>query len=400
MERKKQSKIDINFIRSLDKLDNFNKYRKQFKIPNKFIYFGANTLGLTPQNTITLINNFYKDLSENGVLGWRDNNWLKLNKLIGNKIAKIIGSKSSEVILSDSTSVNLFKLLYSAVKLGKNKKRKIILTDNKNFPTDNYIISGLARDLGLVVKFVPRGKLIQNINRDILVVSTTQVDFVSGEVLDLEILSNKAQKYGSISLIDLSHSVGILPLYLDKWNIDFAVGCTYKYLNGGPGSPAFIYVNKKHVHKTEIILQGWFGHKKPFNFEFKYSPYQGVEKYLTGTPSIISMKQLEASLNIYSKLNIVKLRKKSFSQTSLLIELISKHYETSNIKVISPGGSCRGGHVAITHPNAAKLIKAYENNGLLGDYRPPNVIRFGISPVYNSYNDIWNAAKIINKRYI
>ena len=149
---------------------------------------------------------------------------------------------------------------------------------------------------------------------------------------------------------------------------------------------------KKHVHKTEIILQGWFGHKKPFNFEFKYSPYQGIEKYLTGTPSIISMKQLEASLNIYSKLNIVKLRKKSFSQTSLLIELISKHYETSNIKVISPGGSCRGGHVAITHPNAAKLIKAYENNGLLGDYRPPNVIRFGISPIYNSYNDIWNAA--------
>ncbi|PPR78437.1 MAG: Kynureninase [Alphaproteobacteria bacterium MarineAlpha2_Bin1] len=394
MERKKQIKINLRYIQQLDKEDIYQDYKNLFQIPRKIIYFGANTLGLMPKKTINSTNIFLNDLSKKGVLGWRDNKWLCINKELGKKISKIIGSAPKQVILSDSTSINLFKLLYSAIKVSKNKG--IILTDDKNFPSDYYIISSLAKEYGLKVKIVPREKLIENINRTVSIVTTTQVDYITSETLDLPSLTKQCKKYGAISLLDLSHSVGILPLLLDKWEVDFAVGCTYKYLNGGPGSPAFLYVNNKYLEKTDIIIKGWFGHRRPFEFNNKYTPSKGIEKFLTGTPSIISMKQLEASLEIFNQIDLNKLRKKSFNQTSVLIDLILNNQHTNKIKIISPLEESRGGHIAIEHRNASKLLAYYEKNGLIGDFRPPNVIRFGISPLYNSYNDIWQAAKIIN----
>lgn len=394
MERKKQTNIDFKYIQTLDRDDIFNEYKKLFIKPGKYIYFGANTLGLMPKDTVNISNKFFKNLSEKAVLGWRDENWLRINRDLGTKISKIIGSSSKQVILSDSTSVNLFKILYSAIKISKNKK--IILTDDKNFPTDYYIISSIAREYGLEVKVVPKDKLIQNINEDVSVISTTQVDYVTAEVSNIQKIAKKCKKFGVISLIDLSHSTGIIPLYLDKWGIDFAVGCTYKYLNGGPGSPAFIYVNSKHIENADIIIRGWFGHKDPFNFINKYIPSKGIERFLTGTPSIVSMKQLQASLNIFQKINMSKIREKSLNQTSIMINLILENINNNKYKIISPIGLNRGGHVAIKHENASNIINHLEKNGLIGDFRPPNVIRFGISPLYNSYRDVWNASKIIN----
>ncbi len=394
MERKKQININLKYIHQLDKDDIFRDYKNLFKKPGKNIYFGANTLGLTPKDTRNNINNFLDDLSKKAVLGWRDSSWLNINKELGTEISKIIGSRSKNVILSDSTSVNLFKLLFSAIKLVKN--RRFILTDDKNFPTDYYIISSIAKEFGLRVKVVPRKKLIENIDKDVSVVTTTQVDFVTSEVLNLSKLAKKCKTYGVISLIDLSHSVGILPLYLDKWGVDFAVGCTYKYLNGGPGSPAFLYVNNRYLEKADIIIKGWFGHIKPFDFNNHYVPSKGIEKFLTGTPSIISMKQLETSLKIFCQINLEKLRKKSLKQTSIMTDLILKYKNINKIQIISPSNILRGGHIAMKHKNASKLLEIYEKNGLIGDFRPPNIIRFGISPLYNSYKDIWNASKIIN----
>jgi kynureninase len=346
----------------------------KFILPEGRVYMCGHSLGPSPKTTLEVVGMALKDFALHGVSGWNKSGWIDLPYLLGAKIAQLIGAKSDEVIICDSTVVNLFKALSAALKLQKG--RKIILTTDDNFPADLYIAQGLSE-----VKLVKHNEIYANIDETIAVLMLTHVNYRDSSVLDMKVINEHAHKYGVLTIWDLSHSIGIVPLDLHRSDTDFAVGCTYKYLSGGPGSPAFIYANMKHHDLMQSPIQGWMGHKQPFAFEQEYFSC-GIEKFMGGTPSILSIKALESALAIFNS----KLIEEIYSTANNHSYILIKALKDLELETYFPQN--RGGHVAFIHNYGYNFSNALIDAGFICDYRAPGLVRLCVNPLYISLSDI------------
>ena len=386
-------------IESLDANDPLAEKRKEFLLPKDTVYLDGNSLGpLTKHAKQRVEQVIEQQWGEDLIASWNKHDWINLPTAVGEKIAPLIGARQGQVICCDSTSVNLFKLLASALTL--NSGRKIILSEQDNFPTDIYMAQGLAQLLGeqrCHLKRVSSQQLEPALDETVAVLMLTQVDFRSGALHDMQRLTALAQQKGVLVIWDLAHSVGAFPVYLDEMKVDFAVGCGYKYLNGGPGAPAWVYVAKRHQAHISQPLQGWMGHRQPFAFDPDYQARQGVDRYLAGTPSILSMVALDAALDVFAELDLCELQQKSHALSELFIKYVTESPELDGFTLLSPPDPTqRGSQLAYTHADAYAVSRALIARKVIVDFRAPSVIRFGFAPLYTRFADVWRAVQILS----
>ena len=395
---------------ALDEFDELSAYRsKFFSGDEKLIYLDGNSLGRLPAETKTIIErsvNF--EWGERLIRSWNDD-WYKKNSELGNKIARIAGASEGEVVITDTTSVNLYKLAHAALKFKTGRTR--IVTDELNFPSDLYILQGLAKEFGegYELTVVPSrdgmtidtGDLKEVIDDKTALVSLSHVAFKSAFRYSMKEITSLAHEKGAMILWDLSHSIGAVPGELNVSNADLAVGCTYKYLNGGPGSPAFLYVRKDLQDKLSSPIWGWFGEKNPFDFELNYRPGEGIKRFLAGTPPILSLKAIEPTLDMMNGIGMDRIRKKSVSQSEFLLRLAEEFLFPLGFQPGSPmDPEKRGSHVSLRHPEAYRICKALIDPELgdavvIPDFRDPDNIRLGITPLYNTYTELFMAVREI-----
>jgi kynureninase len=341
------------------------------------------------KHTPSVINKLLtQEWGKSGVNAWFKSDWINMPARIGAKAEKLFGALNGEIITTDSTSVNLFKLLMCAMQL--RSKRRLILTERGNFPTDIYIAESISKILpNAEVKYCENGELINMIDTDVAVVMVSHIDFRSGKLNDLRKLTQAAHHKGALILADLSHSAGVIPLSLADDEVDFAVSSSYKYISGGPGSPAFLYVAQKYQKHASTPISGWMGHLVPFDFSEHYTPAHGIKKFLCGTPPILAMLALEHNLDQLNRVSIKDIRTKNLALTDLMIELMKTHCPDMTLLTPSDHGN-RGGHLAYTHQNAKTIYQKLGDAGYVCDYRPPNLLRFGLAPLYLRYIDIYD----------
>ena len=349
--------------------------RDSFILPDQQVYLCGHSLGPCPINMKETINQTIDAFQKQAVAGWNQQSWIDLPQKLGSKIAQLIGAKDHEVTIGDSTVLNLYKVIQAALGL-QDPKRCCILTTDDNFPADIYIAKGCAP-----VKTVPYHEIIDHLSDDIGILLLTQVNYRSAEILDIQAIGELAKRKGIITIFDLSHSIGILPIHLDEHFCDFAVGCTYKYLSAGPGSPAFIYANQTHHINMKSPIQGWMGHINPFAFSSEYVA-QGISKFQGGTPHILSMKGLEAALEIIDRDIVLSVSKITQDFRKLAISKLTN----MGLSVLRPKHG--GGHVSFFHQDGLALSIALSNHGIQVDYRHPNLIRMCINPLYLTEQDL------------
>ncbi|NKB33053.1 MAG: kynureninase [Pseudomonadales bacterium] len=392
--------MDLDAIRQLDAEDPLAEKRNEFFLPKEKIYLDGNSLGpltlVAKRRAIEVVD---KQWGNDLIASWNLHNWIDLPTNVGEKIATLIGAASGQTICCDSVSINLFKLLTCALAI--NNERQSILSTRDNFPTDLYIAEGVQRLLGdgrCHLELVERHELATRLEDKPAVLLLTQTDFRSGELFDIEELTSLAHANGTLVIWDLSHSAGVLPLELDKWQVDFAVGCTYKFLNGGPGAPAFLYAAQKHQDKCEQPITGWMGHKAPFNFESKYSASDGMTKFLAGTPPILSMSMLNAALASFENIDMQQLRTKSMQLTDLFLTLLKETGSSQQLQLCSPSSAeLRGSQLAFSHAKGFGICQALAAKQVIADFRSPDLLRFGFSPLHLRYEDIWHCTQAIKE---
>ena len=390
--------MNFDDISALDKADPLAKKRLEFDLPTNTVYLDGNSLGALPTAVKSRIADVVsKQWGNHLIRSWNDHHWIDLPISVGNKIAPIVGAELGQVICCDSISVNLFKLLSSALSL--NSARSIVLSTQDNFPTDLYMVQGLSELLGpdlCQLQLVAEEQIEQSLNEDVAVLLLTQVNFRTGQLLNMEKLTQLAHKQGILVIWDLAHSAGALPVELDKCKVDFAVGCGYKYLNGGPGAPAFLYVAKRHHALVKQPLSGWMGHAKPFTFDPEYKSASNINQFLSGTPCVISMSALDAALDVWQDVDMSEIRQKSIALCDVFIRTVQMHDCLNELKLCSPSAANqRGSQLAFSHDNAFAICQALIEKGVIADFRAPNILRFGFTPLYTSFEDIWQAVTIL-----
>ena len=373
-------------------------YRKSlFEIPRNTIYLDGNSLGPLPKGVAEVSNSVIKDQwGKQLIKGWNESNWMNQPLKVGNLIGELVGAPANSVVVGETLSIKLYQALAAAVNLKKG--RNVILTDTGNFPSDLYIAEGLIDTLqdNIELRIVEPKDLISSINPEVGVVMLTQVDYRTGRLHDMKKITDLAHKNGSVVLWDLAHSVGALPINLKNCYCDFAVGCTYKFLNGGPGAPAFIYIRPDLIKNCFPILRGWLGHKAPFDFNSQFKRAETIEVMRVGTPPVIQMSILERALEIWSDIGMNKVREISMSLSELFIKKVEE--KCSEIKLISPRDPKeRGSQVSFSYENGYAVIQALIDQNIIGDFRAPNIMRFGISPLYISENDILQTVDVLEK---
>ena len=377
---------------ALDAADPLAPLRDAFFIPNGMIYFDGNSLGAMPKAALGIMTEATRqEWATDLITSWNRAGWFDLPTVYGDKLAPVIGASAGEVAICDSTSINLYKALFAGLSL--RPERHVILAENSSFPTDLYMVEGaLAARPGLEMKLVDN--LLAAIDEHVAVVLVNHVDYRSGKVAEVEQITARAHKMGAVVIWDLCHSAGVLPVGLNAGGADLAIGCTYKYLNGGPGAPAFIYCASQHLPKVSQPLSGWWGHARPFAFDTGFAPDAGIRKFLCGTQPILSFRALEAGLDIISGLDMAAVRAKSQSLTSLFIELVEA--AIPSLSLASPrDADRRGSQVSFSHEHAYPIVQALIERGVVGDFRMPNVLRFGFSPLYLSHMDVAKAVDIL-----
>ena len=392
----------------LDKQDQLIDFKERFVISDPdLIYLDGNSLGRLPKDTVPHLQDLIEEQWGKGLIkGWNES-WFEMPTRLGARIAQLIGAQPDEVVVCDSTSVNLFKLAAAALKFQEGKK--VLVSDEFNFPTDLYVFQGVIDILGgkhhlnLIQSTDSISISDDNINKaiteDTALVALTQVAFKSAFMYDIQAVTDLAHQRGALAMWDLSHSVGAVPLELNKWNVDLAVGCTYKYLNGGPGSPAFLYVRKDLQNELFPPIWGWFADQAPFAFNLDFVPTDGISRFQISTPPILSMAGIEPALEILLEAGMDRLREKSILQTDYLIYLAQELLLPLNFKVGSPlDSSRRGSHVSLRHPEAYRICRALIDPQpgdttlkVIPDFRAPDNIRLGIAPLYTSFTDIHRA---------
>jgi kynureninase len=378
---------------AMDAADPLAELRDSFVLPDGIVYLDGNSLGALPRATPgklaeVAIAQWGADL----IKSWNTHGWIDLPQRIGDKIARLIGVGPGEVVVADSTSVNLFKALAAALRL--NPGRSVIVSERDNFPTDLYIAQGLSALLGgkHTLRLVDADGLDAAIDGDTAVVMLTQVNYRTGAMHDMAAITKLAHAKGALMLWDLAHSAGAVPVDLKGCGADFAVGCGYKYLNGGPGAPAFIWVAPAHQEKFQQPLSGWLGHAAPFAFETGYRPATGIARYICGTPPVLSMAALEAGVDLMLGVEIAKLRQKSVALTDTFIRLVEQECAGLGLTLVSPRDSARrGSQVSLSHEEGYPIMQALIARGVIGDFRAPDILRFGFAPLYVRFADAWDA---------
>ncbi|MXO97093.1 kynureninase [Erythrobacter aquimaris] len=388
--------------RSLDAADPLAQFRERFDVPEGVVYLDGNSLGCLPRATPARLEQVVREeWGRDLIRSWNSADWIHLPQRVGGKIAPLIGAQPHEVIVCDSVSVNLYKLISAA--LAMRPGRKVVLSEPGNFPTDVYMIEGLEKQGLAERRLVERGGLMDALDEDVALLLLTHAHYKTGELFDMEALTRAAHEKGALVLWDLSHSGGALPVYLADCKADFAVGCGYKYLNGGPGAPAYAFVAEKHhiAHGVDDIalrqpLSGWMGHAKPFAFSDDYVPASGVDSLLCGTPGILGLAALEVGVDLIDEIGIEPLYAKSQKLSEFFRQcLIESGVE---LELVSPSDpSQRGSQLSFRHEEAYAICQALIARGVIGDFRDPDILRFGFAPAYLRFEDIAEAARHLSE---
>ncbi|MFC7050820.1 kynureninase [Emcibacter nanhaiensis] len=381
----------------LDRTDPLASFRAEFELPEDVIYLDGNSLGPLPKSSKERARRVVEqEWGRDLIKSWNKAGWFEMGQRIGNKIAGLIGADQGEVIVCDNTSLNLFKVLSLALDM-KADRRKILM-EGSNFPTDNYVAQGLCKHLGYghEVIFAEREQLIDAITEDVAVVSLVHVHYKTGQILDVKAIMEKARSVGALVVWDLAHSAGAVPVDLGDWKADFAVGCGYKYLNGGPGAPAFVYVAKRHQGRFRQPLDGWWSHKAPFDFTRDYEPAEDIWQMMTGTQPILSMSLLEEGVDLMARADMGMLREKSKRLGDMFIQLVEEKLDGCGFEVVSPrDAEVRGSQVSLTHDYGYPIMQALIERNIIGDFRAPDILRFGFAPLYVRYSDIWDTVEML-----
>ena len=388
------SPITLEVCRALDAADPLAPMRGRFKVPPGVVYLDGNSLGAMPRNVPERMRRAVEEEWALGLIGsWNDAGWYLAPKRIGARIAALVGAHADEVVACDSTSVNLFKVVVAAMRLRPG--RSVVLAERGNFPTDVYIDAGAAELLGAELVCVEPSEVegaIARLGPRLAVVQLTHVHYKSGRRYDMEAVTAAAHAQGALMVWDLAHSAGAMPVHLEACGADFAVGCSYKYLNGGPGAPAWVYVARRHQDAVRQPLAGWLGHARPFDFEPAYRPAAGTDRMLCGTPPQLSMIALEAALEAFDGVDLTVLRAKSEALGDLFIRLAAERLDGFGFGLASPRDSrVRGSQVSLTHPEGYAIMQALIARGVIGDFRAPDILRFGFAVLYLRYEDAWDA---------
>ncbi|MBY8823953.1 kynureninase [Sphingomonas colocasiae] len=384
--------LDRDAALALDMADPLRAKRAQFALPEGVVYMNGNSLGAAPVAAASGMDRAVCVEWARDLIGsWNLHGWIRAPQRVGASIARLIGAAPDEVVVADTTSVNLFKLLVAACT--HRSGRSTILTEPGNFPTDLYIAQGVAATLpGRTVRTVTADRLSEAIDDDTAVVLLTHVHYRTGAMHDMAAITAAAHARGALVLWDLSHSVGALPVDMNGCDVDLAVGCGYKYLNGGPGAPAFLYVAKRLQDQLASPLSGWMGHGTPFAFDDDYVPAQGISRFLCGTPPVLGLAALEAGVAVFDDVSPADLLAKSRALSDHFIEMVEARCAGQGLTLISPrDASRRGSHVSFAHADAYALCQALIARGVVGDFRAPDAIRFGFTPLYLGFEDIWRA---------
>ncbi len=385
--------MTLDEARALDAADRLAAYREQFALPDGVIYLDGNSLGALPRATpAALADVATRQWGDRLIRSWNEG-WIDAPQRIGGKIAPLIGAAADEVIIGDTTSTHLFKALVAALRA--NPDRHTVLSESGNFPTDLHIAEGAVACVpGARLKVVARADLAEALDDDTAVLLLTHVHYKTGERFDMTAWTARAQAAGALMLWDLSHSVGAVPIDLTGAGADLAVGCTYKYLNGGPGAPAFLYVAKRWQETLASPLSGWMGHAAPFAFEDAYRPAPGMKRWLAGTPAMLSTAALEAALDLWADIDQHAVATKS----AQLFDILAAAGDALGLECVSPRDPAkRGSHISFRHPDAYALTQAMIARGVIGDFRDPDILRLGLTPLYLSHEDVWRAGEILRK---
>jgi kynureninase len=383
--------------RALDAADPLRPFRARFELPDGLIYLDGNSLGALPKATPAALDRVVREEWGRGLIGsWNAADWIGAPQRIGAKIARLVGAEAHEVVVADSTSVNLFKLLAAA--LARDPARRVILSEPGNFPTDLYVAQGLERlGLGARLKLVERERMADALDGEVAVLMLTHVHYKSGARHDMAALSAEATAVGALSLWDLSHSTGGVPVELDGSGADLAVGCGYKYLNGGPGAPAFLYVAERWQDLLASPLTGWMGHAAPFAFDDGYRPAPGIDRFLCGTPPVLQMATLECGLDLMLESDPAALFAKGQALCDMFITAVDRFAAGHSLELVTPREALRrGSHVSWRHADGYAVMQALIAEGVVGDFRAPDILRFGFAPLYNSFEDAWRAANTLH----
>lgn len=375
----------------LDANDDLAYLRDRFQVPEGVHYLDGNSLGILPRAVLpSLTNVVEQQWGQDLIRSWNINDWWTLPARTGDRIGALLGAAEGQVMCGDSTSVQLFQMLVAGSRLRPG--RSLILTDGGNFPTDQYIADSVADLLGLQVVRLHPSELGNHLSSDVAVVSFSQVDYRTGELFAAREITHAVQQAGALMLWDLCHSAGALPIELDEIGVDLAVGCSYKYLNGGPGAPAFCYIAQRHQASVRLPLTGWHGHRDPFALNQHYVAADSIERTRIGSPPVLSMAALDAALSVFDELEMTAVRMKSLALTELAIEFSDTRLAEFGVEVVTPRDPARrGSHVSLRMPAAYQVCQALIERGVIGDFREPDLLRLGFTPLYLRYVDVFDA---------
>lgn len=373
---------------ALDAQDPLHGIRDRFDLEDGIIYLDGNSLGPPTKAALARLQKTANiEWNRDLIKSWNDAGWIDLPRTCGRKIASLLGVDGDNVLVCDSVSVNIFKLASALL----NQKPGAIAYEQGEFPTDGYILQGLAQQTGAPLSPLPADQP-DALNENVSVLVKSAVNYKTAAVADIAAWERLASDHGVAIIWDLSHAAGIIDLNLSRDGARFAVGCGYKFLNGGPGAPGYIYVANEKIADLTQPLSGWMGHASPFDFADAYEPAQGIRRFACGTPPILSIAALDAALGAYEGVSVSAVEKKSRALGDIFISLSTEY----GLKTVSPGpGEKRGGHVSLSHPNGYAIMQALIAQGIIGDFRPPDLMRFGFSPLYIRYTDIWDAANAL-----
>ena len=384
---------------ALDRADPLARKRDAFVIPEGLVYLDGNSLGMMPRHVPErLAEVAERQWGRDLVSSWNLHGWVDMPRRVGDRLSRLIGAPSGSVIAGDTISVNLFKLLGAAAKISPG--RRVILSDSGNFPSDLYVAQGF-RDLlddGYVLKVVAPEEVADAIDETVLVSLLTEVDYRTARRHDMAAVTAVAHAKGALTMWDLAHSAGAIPVDLAGAGADFAVGCSYKYLNGGPGAPAFLYVRPDLQNQVQPPLAGWFGHESPFAFDLTYRPAPGIIRNQCGTQPILALAALDAALDVWDDVDLETLRAKSVALCGTFIDLVEQRCGRFGVSLAGPREMARrGSHVSLHHPEGYAVMQALIASGVVGDFRAPDMMRFGFTPLYTRFTDVWDAVEALTR---
>jgi len=382
---------------ALDAADPLAAFRDEFELPEGVIYLDGNSLGPMPKAAKARLREVVEtEWGQSLIRGWNDHDWIGAPHRVGDAIAGLIGAERGEVIVADSTSANLFKLAVAAMQARPG--RRIVLSEPGDFPTDLYMLEGAVRTLGEGRRLELRAPeaLEAALTEDVAVLVLCHAHYKTARIRDMGRLTAAAHAVGALVLWDLSHSTGVLEVDLNGCGADLAVGCGYKYLNGGPGAPAFLFVARRHQQTLVSPLSGWMGHLAPFTFQDAYDPAEGIRRFACGTPPVLGVSALECGVEIAARAGAKAIRAKAAALTDLFIRRVEAGPAGSELRLVTPReAGLRGGHVSFAHPDGYAVVQALIDRGVIGDFRDPDIARFGFSPLPLSFAEVALAAEIL-----